>query len=103
MKIKNNSALVGERVWVAHTIERLIKQNEEIFFTHLKDLIEQGLLEIEAGPAHIVQEENVIGETTFSLARSVRFFVKNAEYIKALEHKINELEDQIESYRLGLD
>ena len=86
----------GTDEMLRNALKDLFKQKDTLFLAQLGDLVTKGLLVIEETAPVIVQtpydHTSSPGHPEFRLEQSVRFVLKDQEYIKKLEKRVEQLE-----------
>ena len=92
---------------VEKVLHKLMKQKEQLLLDQLGELVSRGLLVIEETPAIFVKslydDLRPDGDYKFELRQTVRFVLKDQEYIEKLEKENKELQSTIDSLRAILD
>lgn len=78
----------------ARVLRNLNKQNQKILMDQLNELTSRGLLVIESTQPTLYVED---GE--MKLGQSVKLVLKDQEYIKTLEDKVEKLEERLKSIK----
>jgi hypothetical protein len=83
-------------------INEVLRQQESILLEQLGDLVTHGLLVCQSGPPQIIRESDPYGGGgvyKFKLVQSVKFVLRDAEYIAKLEAENKEMKDIIQRLR----
>lgn len=88
MSFFKNNAKYMVPYWMSSVITDIMAQQQNIIIGQLNDLIKDGLLTIETGPAVLVHSEH---SDRVELKQSIDIKVKDQEYIKTLEKENREL------------